>query len=55
MRHQHLRCEGIGVSEDRSAGVKVDDKDALEWHGIKSAEVASIVSQAFNEMIFSFG
>ena len=39
----------------RSAGVKVDDKDALQWRGIKPAEVASIVSQAFNEMIFSFG
>jgi hypothetical protein len=35
--------------------VKVDDKEALQWRGIKPQEVASIVSEAFNEMIFSFG
>jgi len=45
-----------GVPEEVSvAGVKVDEKEALQQRGIKPSEVASIVSEAFNEMIFSFG
>lgn len=37
------------------AGVKVTDKELLEWGNIDPQEVASLVSEAFNEMIFSFG
>ena len=38
-----------------NAGVKVTDKDMLEWGNINPQEVAKIVSEAFNEMIFNFG
>lgn len=31
------------------------DKELLEWGKINPQEVAKLVSEAFNEMIFSFG
>ena len=36
-------------------GIKVDDKSALEKAQINPQEVARIVAEAFNEMIFKFG
>ncbi len=36
-------------------GIKVTDKARLEAEGISPAEVASVVSTVFNEMIFIFG
>lgn len=40
---------------DGCEGVKVTDKELLEWGSIDPQEVARLVSEAFNEMIFSFG
>ena len=43
------------LTKERTAGVKVTDKELLEWGKINPQEVAKLVSEAFNEMIFSFG
>lgn len=36
-------------------GAAVCDRDALQRLGIKPSDVAKLVSETFNEMIFTFG
>ena len=36
-------------------GAAVCDRDALQRMGVKPSDVAKLVSETFNEMIFTFG
>ena len=50
----HLSTERV-ITMEYVKGAAVCDKDALHRMGIKPSDVAKLVSETFNEMIFTFG
>ncbi len=50
----HLSTERV-ITMEYVKGAAVCDRDALQRLGVKPSEVAKLVSETFNEMIFTFG
>jgi len=50
----HLSTERV-ITMEYVKGAAVCDKDALQRMGVKPSDVAKLVSEIFNEMIFTFG
>ena len=50
----HLSTDRV-ITMEFVEGAGVCDRDALQRMGIKPSDVAKLVSETFNEMIFTFG
>ena len=50
----HLSTERV-LTMEYVQGAAVCDREALQRMGVKPSDVAKLVSETFNEMIFTFG
>ena len=50
----HLSTERV-ITMEFVRGAAVCDREALQRMGVKPSDVAKLVSETFNEMIFTFG